>query len=114
MNTKSIVYFNSNWNVNGNVMLSDIDTSGQQTVRDIIDQPGRCTVHNSHPHQFIVDLNGVLEIGDFINNNSTIAMETPGFPEESIHKASMRIRENITQKNIVVVLAIIIKSEKIL
>ena len=83
-NKRSTVCFSQNCNKNG--IFADIDTSERQTVSQIVDQLLGSSALEPSLCRFCVDINGVMEVGRFVDDYSTTALEAPELPEKFIHQ----------------------------
>ena len=88
-----------------------MDTLVRQSIPQIIDQLIQCREFENSLHGFFVDINSLLQSGDFVDDFSTIAMEAPELLESFIHKSFVHVGESTTQKNIVSALAKVLEMD---
>ena len=110
-NKRSTVCFSQNCNKNG--IFADIDTSERQTVSQIVDQLLGSSALEPSLCRFCVDINGVMEVGRFVDDYSTTALEAPELPEKFIHQLCVHVRGSIVANNTVSLLAEVLKMEKL-
>ena len=63
---------------------------------------------------FFVAINNILKADRSVNGYSTITLEAPDLPEKFIHQSFMYVGESIVPKNIVPLLAKVLKMEKVI